>query len=251
MAQAERGVSGIFSRVGEHGSGRSFVVIGLEGIVVAIIGLYMILAPDTARDNIRTIAGLILIVSGLYQLQRGFSFLAANTHRNVVPLRFIGGAVMLFGGILVVIEKLTTHFDADAARIVLAGALLTAGVFGIAAGLLGRRDGDLKLGNMIASVALIVLAGFLISEVRSGENRTQLLGIIVLLLGLALLAYAYLLRQRGLDAASSPAAATAYYPAHAIESEPAPAPAASYADSVNETTPIHSDDGSEEPAPNQ
>ena len=248
-ARAGRDFSGIFTRVGERGRGRSFAVIGLEGIAVAIIGLYMILFPDTARDNIRFIAGLVLIVSGLYQLQRGFAFYAANTHRNVVPIRFIGGAVMLFGGIMVAIEKLTTHFNADAARIVLAGALLTAGVFGIAAGMLGRRDGDLKLGNVIASVALVVLAAFLISEVRSGENRTQLLGVIVLLLGLALLAYAYLLRQRGLDAAAAPASSTTYYPSHAIE--PEPAPAASYEDAASETTPIHSEDGSGETEPNQ
>lgn len=249
MAQARigRGFSGIFTRAGERGRGRSFVMIGLEGIAVALLGLYMILVPDTARDNIRTIAGLALIVSGLYQLQRGFSFYAANTHRNVVPLRFIGGSVMLFGGIMVAIEKLTIHFNADAARIVLAGALLAAGVFGIGAGLLGRREGDLKLGNIIASVALIVLAGFLISEVRSGENRTQLLGVIVLLLGLALLAYAYLLRQRGLDATPAPVAETTYYPSHAIEPEPTPAPA----DPVNETTPIRMDDSTGDDEPNQ
>ena len=78
MAQARigRGFSGIFTRAGERGRGRSFVVIGLEGIAVALLGLYMILVPDTARDNIRTIAGLALIVLALVGLALLMAFYA-------------------------------------------------------------------------------------------------------------------------------------------------------------------------------
>jgi len=201
MAQstAGRGLSGISNRLDANGKGQSFLMIGLEGIVFTVIAIYMVISPDSARDNIRLIAGLVFLVAGGYQLLRGFNFYHANTHRSVVPIRFIGGSTMLFGGILIVLEKLTGHFNIDAARIVLASTLISAGVFGIIAGLLGRRDGDLKLGNMVASAVLIVLAGFNISEVRSGNDKTRTIGVVVLVLGLALIGYAYLLRQRMLD----------------------------------------------------
>jgi hypothetical protein len=199
QATAGRGFSGISSRLDANGKGASFVMIGLEGIVLAAIALYMIITPDSARDNVRLIAGLVFVAAGCYQFQRAFSFYHANTHRSVVPVRFIGGSVMLFGGVLIVLEKLTGHFNIDAARIVLASTLIAAGLFGLLAGLLGRRDGDLKLGNMVASVILLVLAGFNISEVRSGNDQTRTVGAIVLLLGLVMIGYAYLLRQQTLD----------------------------------------------------
>lgn len=233
-SRAGRAYAGMSARFGANGKGNSFVVVGVEGVVVALIGIYMLIFPDDARDNVRFIAGLVLIVTGLYQLERAVAFYRNNTHRAVVPLRFVAGAVMLFGGILVAIEKLTTHFNADASKIVLAATLLVAGIFGLAAGLLGRRDGDLKLGNMIASVVIVVLAGLNISEVRTGDDNTQLLGVIVVLLGLALLAYAYWLHQQRLDQErlGEPATAATYYPPTSPE-EPASSPAdpaATYAD---------------------
>lgn len=214
MAEARgvRGFSGRIPRLGSGGWTHSFFIIGLEGLAVAILGLYMLLFPDNARDHIRLIAGLVLIVTGCYQLQRGFTFYHANTHRNVVPIRFTGGAVMLFGGILIVLERLSAHFSPTSAQVVLAATLLAAGIFGLLAGLLGWREGDLRLANIIASVALIVLAGFLVSEIRSGNDKTQLLGIIVLILGLALLGYAYLLRQHRLDEAPLAETTTYYSP---------------------------------------
>ncbi len=198
-ASAGRGFSGISTRLDPNGKGQSFLIAGLEGVVLLAIALYMVISPDSARDNIRLIAGLVFLAAGCYQLQRAFRFYHANTHRSAVPIRFIGGSFMLFGGILIVLEKLTGHFNIDAAQIVLASTLIAAGLFGIAAGLLGRRDGDFKLANIVASVILIVLAGFNISEVRSGNDQTRTIGVIVLLLGVALIGYAYLLRQRALD----------------------------------------------------
>ena len=198
-SSAARGFTGISSRFDSDGRGQSFLVIGIEGIVLTVIALYMVISPDSARDNIRLIAGLVFLAAGLYQLQRAFTYYHASTHRSVVPIRFIGGSFMLFGGLLIVLEKLTGHFNIEAARIVLASTLIAAGVFGIVAGLLGRRDGDLKLANIVASVILLILAGFNISEVRSGDDKTRTIGVIVLLLGLALIAYAYLIRQRAMN----------------------------------------------------
>lgn len=193
---AGRGFSGLSSRLDSNGKSSSFVMIGLEGVVLAAIALYMIATPDSARDNIRLIAGLVFVIAGCYQLLRAFSLYHENTHRPVVPIRFIGGSAMLFGGILIVLEKLTGHFNIDAARIVLASTLIAAGLFGLIAGMLVRRDGDMKLGNMVASVILLVLAAFNISEVRSGNDQTRTVGVIVLLLGLTMIGYAYLLSQR-------------------------------------------------------
>jgi short repeat uncharacterized protein DUF308 len=221
MAQSTAGrrFSGFSSRLDANGKGASFVMIGLEGIVLAAIALYMVITPDSARDDVRLIAGLVFVVAGCYQLQRAFSFYRANTHRSVVPVRFIGGSIMLFGGILIVLEKLTGHFNIDAARIVLASTLIAAGAFGLLAGLMGRRDGDMKLGNMVASVILLVLAGFSISEVRSGNDQTRTVGVIVLLLGLVMIGYAYLLRQQSLDQPAVPDQPSTYTP----PAEPAPA----------------------------
>ena len=230
MAQSTAGrrFSGFSTRLDANGKGSSFVMIGLEGVILAAIALYMIITPDSARDNIRLIAGLVFVVAGLYQLERAFSFYRANTHRPVVPIRFIGGSVMLFGGILIVLEKLTGHFNIDAALIVLASTLIAAGVFGLLAGLLGRRDGDLKTGNMVASVILLVLAGFNISEVRSGNDQTRTVGVIVLLLGLVMIGYAYLLRQQTLDqpavAAQPPASVPPAEPAAPSQPESEPEP---------------------------
>lgn len=208
----ERSVPRRFSRFESSRKGQSFILAGIEGVIVAMLAIYMIVAPDNARDHIRVLIGIVLIGAGCYQLQRGFIFYRANTHRTVVPLRFTGGAVLLFGGILIVLEKLTMHFNADAARIVLAATLIAAGAFGIAAGVLGRREGDFKIVNIIASAALIVLAGFYIWEIQSGEDKTRLLGIAGLVLALGLLGYAYLLRTQSVE--PTPRAATTGAGAH-------------------------------------
>src|SRR3954451_18997901 len=97
-----RGISGILARFGLEG----FLAFAIEGVVAVVLSLYMIISPDSARDNIRFLVGLILIASGLYQLWRGFTFYRADTHRGVTPVRFIGGAMMLFGGVVVALEKL-------------------------------------------------------------------------------------------------------------------------------------------------
>jgi len=213
MANARAaGFSGISGRLGLRGHRQSFVTIGIEGAVLALIALYMLVAPDSARENIRLIAGLVFIGVGGYQIQRAYAFYQAGTHHAVVPIRFVAGGVMAFGGLLIVLEKLTGHFNLDAARIVLASTLIASGIFGLLAGLLGRRDGDLKLDNMIASAVLLVLAGFNIAEVRSGNDKTSTLGIIVLILGLALIGYAYLLRQKSLGRPATAGDAPDYSP---------------------------------------
>lgn len=180
-------------------AGTPWWVTGAQGIVLGVIGLYLLLAPGSAGGVILQLIALALLIQSVLQAAAVLRALASEEGAYLMLQAGVGAAV----GLLVTLRGwLLPTLDGNAARTMLGLGLLAYGIIGLAKTMLARGEGESWQGPVINALLLIVLALVLLTSGDSNAvDRLAVLGWIALIGGVVLLALAW--RARGQQAATA------------------------------------------------
>jgi uncharacterized membrane protein HdeD (DUF308 family) len=170
--------------------GTAWWVTGIEGVILALLGLYLLLAPVAAGGLILQLIAAVLLIESLLQIVAGLR----DTGRAVTAYTMLQAGVGATVGLLIVLRSwLVPSLDPPAARTILALGLLAYAIIGAAAYFLGGDSGRGSwFGPVVNAVALIVLAILLrTSGATNVADRLGFLGWIALIGGAALLVIAW------------------------------------------------------------
>jgi uncharacterized membrane protein HdeD (DUF308 family) len=186
-----------FSTAREHApwrEGTPWWVTGLEGVVLVIIGLYLLLAPNAAGGLLIQLIALILLIASVLHIVAAFRGAGAETDRYQLLQAGIGATV---GVLLVLRSWIVPNIDPDTATNILGFGLIAYAVVGLAGALLGGGEGESRWSPLINAILLIVLAIVLLtSNETNAADRLGFLGWIALIGGAILLFLAWRLRSR-------------------------------------------------------
>ncbi|CAN5583776.1 hypothetical protein BH24CHL9_BH24CHL9_03680 [soil metagenome] len=176
------------------------IVLG-QGIAAIVVGLIFLLKPLGGSSTTLQIVGLILLAGALinaFLLWRG-----KVIPERVVLSSFRAGSGITVGLVVVVATSFAAVTDTVAASlaVVVGVGFILFGLIGVATSFSGRGTVEpLPLAGLIAN-AVLVLAGVVLTLAGASGSATvdtvfSLLGILLIIAGLGLGGYSYLLRQQ-------------------------------------------------------
>jgi uncharacterized membrane protein HdeD (DUF308 family) len=169
-------------------------VIGVQGIVLVAIALYLLLAPSAAGPLIIQLIALWVLIESVLHILAGLrdSTNAANPYTMLQA-----GIGVTIGLLLVFRDWLVPTLDVSSARTILGLGLLAYAGVGVAGALVTKDESESWLGPVVSAVLTVVLAVLLLT---SGEDnaadRLAFLGWVALIGGALLLFLAWRARSR-------------------------------------------------------
>lgn len=168
----------------------------VEGIIIVGIGLFLIIAPDSALSTVRGILGGFLVFNSVLGLLSGLR--GEHQASRVTQYRLARGGIGLLAGLMVVLQPIFDYVDAEAARTILGVGLLLWGALGLLAIFTTFRETGMSWSALILSGIAILFAVLIFTNDSDDHSFVRPLGVIALIIGGILLAYSYLLRQSSL-----------------------------------------------------
>lgn len=172
-----------------------------EGAIAAVAGLIILFKPLGSASTTLQLVGLLLLAAALlttFQIWR-----AQVPPDRLALMSFRAGSGVTVGILVLVATFLTSVTDAVTATLaaVVGVGFLVFGAIGIAATLFARQpDQPLPAAGLILNAVLAVAGAVLVISAAAGSATVNsvftLLGIVLILGGVALVAYGYLLRQQ-------------------------------------------------------
>jgi uncharacterized membrane protein HdeD (DUF308 family) len=172
--------------------GASWILVIIEGGVLAALGLYALLAPDGARETVFAVFGALLLVNGAGAALTAFR---SDPSKSTSYLAFRGG-IGVACGLLALIARFTDVFTSESARVILGSGFLIVGIIGLAHQFLVRDSQGFRLGTLAWNLALIVFSILLFTGSEDNDSRFTLLGWILITMGALLLAFGYYLKMQ-------------------------------------------------------
>jgi uncharacterized membrane protein HdeD (DUF308 family) len=173
-------------------AGQSWWVVGIEGIVALIIGVYIVSDPFGASDLIRYLIAVVLLVDSAGHIVDGFRERGLASS----PWETLRGGIGATVAVLTLLSAWSDSIGDSGARQLLAAGLLAYGVLGIVSLIFTFRSTGFKVAAIIADVLTIVLGILLLTASPGDTGGTRLLGAAAIVGGLALLGYSWYLRGR-------------------------------------------------------
>jgi uncharacterized membrane protein HdeD (DUF308 family) len=169
-------------------AGQDWWVVGIEGIVALIIGVYIVANPISASDIIRVLLAVVLLALSFGQIVDGFRFRDLPGAPWATLRGGAGGAVAL----LTLLSERSLAIAPIGARQMLALGLLVYGILGVVALVVTLGKGEFTVGSLIADILTIVLGALLLTANPNDTSGVRLLGWVAIVGGIALLIFAYL-----------------------------------------------------------
>lgn len=180
-------------------AGQSWWVVGIEGIVALVIGVYIVSDPVGASDLIRFLIAVVLLVDSAGHIVDGFRVRGLASS----PWEALRGGIGATVAILTLLSAWSDSVEDSGARQLLAVGLLAYGVLGIVSLIFTFRSTGFKVAAIITDVLTIVLGILLLTASSGDTGGTRLLGAAAIVGGLALLGYSWYLRGRRVVTAAS------------------------------------------------
>jgi uncharacterized membrane protein HdeD (DUF308 family) len=178
-------------------------VVGIEGVAIACIGIYMLIG-DNAADVVRQLIAVILLVNGLLEIVGGFKAEDSAGARYRILRGTIGATV----GTIVSLEPFWDFLTDPAARWILGLGFLAFAFLGFALLVITREQGGMRLGAAITNLIFLVLAILFFTGSEDNDTRITLLGTVAIVLGALLVLYAVYLYRAAQSQTATPAAGT-------------------------------------------
>lgn len=185
--------------------GIGWPVVAAEGLILLVIGGYILIDQEGSSDFVRQLLGFVLLANGFADVVVGFR----RREAPASPFRILRGGVGITAGTFVVFENVSDYLDPDTSRVILAFGFLAFGLIGFAAAIAGRNEtGGLRLGAIVSGALAIALSLVLFTGSATDSTRLNLFGTIFLVFGALLLGYAYMIfrgaKQAGSETTSAP-----------------------------------------------
>jgi uncharacterized membrane protein HdeD (DUF308 family) len=180
--------------------------VGVEGVALLLIGIYVIVAPDSARGAVRGLIGAFLLVNSVGVALAG---LKTDLQTNpITPYRMLAAGVGISVGTIVLLQSFSDYISDDGARVILAIGLLVYGAVGLIGAYETRASGGMRRGAILTSVLDVVFAVILLYDVRNDKLDPRWFGYAALACGVLVCGYAFAL-YRAAPGATVTAAASA------------------------------------------
>jgi uncharacterized membrane protein HdeD (DUF308 family) len=174
--------------------GTPWWVIGVEGIVLVAIGLYLLLAPASAGRLILQLIALGVLVQSVLHIVAELRDESSGANPYAMLQAGIGVTI---GLLLVLRDWLVPTLDASSARTILGLGLLAYAAVGVVGALVARDEAESWLGPVVNAVLMVVLAVLLLtSGEENGADRLAFLGWVALVGGALLLLLAWRIHGR-------------------------------------------------------
>ena len=180
-------------------------LLAVEGAVALGIGIYVLAATDSATDIIRQLIAVVLFVQAFLHTGAGFK----NRDAPVAPFHILRGGVGMTVGVIVLLENFSDYLNADAARFILGLGLVAYGAIGIVGLWVEREERGLRIGGLAAGAINIVLGLMFVFSDSAKTGWVRGLGIIVLIAGIVLLGFAFMVYRSKAKASTTPPTAVA------------------------------------------
>jgi uncharacterized membrane protein HdeD (DUF308 family) len=169
-------------------------VIGVQGIVLVAIGLYLLLAPASAGPLIIQLIALWVLIESVLHIVAGLR----DSANGADPYTMLQAGIGVTIGLLLVLRDwLVPTLEVSSARTILGLGLLAYAGVGVAGALVTKDESESWLGPVVSAVLTVVLAVLLLT---SGEDnaadRLAFLGWVGLIGGALLLLLAWRSRSR-------------------------------------------------------
>ena len=168
-------------------------VVGIEGVVALAIGIFIVASPIDASDIIRILLAIALLLFSAGQIVDGFR----SWNRPSSSWSTLSGGAGAMAAALVLLAERSIDIEAAGARQILAIGLLVFGIIGLASIIFTIRSNGFRISMFIIDIVAIAIGILLLTAQANDLRGTQLLGIIAIVGGVALLIYAYILWSKG------------------------------------------------------
>lgn len=177
--------------------------VGIQGVIAVAIGLYALLAEESARRNIVLGIGIFLLINGIGTAIGGIR--RTGIENTIVEYRMIGSGMGIATGLLVICNRIWDFWDIKSDRIVLGVGLLGVGLV-VLIGLIVLMDrSNFSLPTLGMPLLLALWGAASIYQASNDTNSNRLIGWAALLIGVLLLGLAYMRRQSALSASATAA----------------------------------------------
>jgi uncharacterized membrane protein HdeD (DUF308 family) len=171
---------------------QSWWVVGVEGLLVLLVGIFALAQPENAAGIIRQLLAIVLLVVSVGQIIEGFRFQGTAA----APWATLRGGVGITVAALTLLSPLSQFIESNGSRQLLGIGLLAYGILGVVAALAVSGERRYRWGALGGDVLAIVL-GFLAITREPGESSNlQLISGVLILGGIALLILAYMIWRR-------------------------------------------------------
>jgi uncharacterized membrane protein HdeD (DUF308 family) len=188
--------------------GLAWWIVGIEGLLLVAAGIYVVAAPDDAKDAVRVIIGAFVLANSIGSIMAGFR--PVSVANPITPYRMLAAGSGLTVGIIVVLQPWTENITDNAARVILALGLLVFGSVGFAGSYATRAAGGVRRGALIICGLSILFAALLFYNVRNEALDMRWFGYTALAAGVLICGYAFALykaRQTTPEVPAEPMAA--------------------------------------------
>jgi uncharacterized membrane protein HdeD (DUF308 family) len=190
--------------------GLAWWVVGIEGLILLAIGIYIVADPDTARDIVRQLIGAFLLVNSAAWAYNGLR--SENQATPITPYRMLAAGVGFTAGLLVFLEPISDLVDGDAAKVILAVGLLGCGAIILAGSFATKSAGGLSRGPLIASALYLIFGALVLFNARRDSLDPRWFGYAAIVCGVLACGYAYALYRTAGQATAGGGAAEAGAP---------------------------------------
>jgi hypothetical protein len=177
-------------------------ILAIEGAVALGIGIYILVATDDARDIIRQLIAVVLLIQAFLHTLAGFR----NRELPVAPFHVLRGGIGMTVGVIVLLENFSDYLNVDAARFILGLGLVAYGAIGIVTIWVERENRGLRLGGLAVGIVNIVLGLMFVFSDSAKDSWLRALGGIALVGGIILLGYAFMVYRSSSETPAVPPA---------------------------------------------
>jgi len=171
---------------------QSWWVVGVEGLLVFLVGIFALAQPENAAGIIRQLIAFVLLIVSAGQVIEGFRFRGAAA----APWATLRGGVGITVAALTLVSPLSQFIESNGSRQLLGLGLLAYGLLGVVAALAVSGERRYRWGALGGDVLAIVL-GFLTFTREPGEtSNLQLISGLLIIGGIVLIILAFMIWQR-------------------------------------------------------
>lgn len=168
-------------------------VVAVEAAILLVLGAFMLISTERAGGWILQLIGVVFLLGSL---QMGWESLRAAVSRYVVFDAFRAGLGVAVGAIATSIWW-SDYVSNNAIRLILGWGLVAFAVMQVAGLFTAEGRSGFRLASVAMSVLTLVLGILLLtSNEGSAEDRIRFLGVVLVVFGLLLGGFAYLIRSQ-------------------------------------------------------
>lgn len=185
--------------------GISWWAVSVQGALAILVGLYFLLAPDSANSTIRFLLAAILIVSSVVDIRAGFNGVKFPDHlQKMAPYQLIRGGAGIALGATYFFASRSEYMSENNARYLLGFGMVAYAIVGLIGVVAAVLAGQFTWAAVLSNVLFLLIGAVLIynkSESVESNDAVEYLGVAALVGGALLLVYSCFLKRDQVAAA--------------------------------------------------